>query len=184
MRTGTVTTTQTSFVAGDSGYIDFTFDTPMPDTDYVVEWVSDTSELSTTTAFTKTVNGGRLYFTVVGAVDHAISLTYKAFKLYTDTEYNGLIEDVAEIKSDLSGKRIVTGDFSISVTANETKSVASSSDIVSGTLPPDLYHTSYTFGGFSNSIPNNISFCVDSNALKVRMDATNSSVGVNWICVY
>lgn len=96
IRTGTVTYTGETI----SGYKSASaiFDTPMPNADYVIELDYNQSaghgELSTIGQFgiwEKTTAG----FTIIVPPNALTgwSLTYTAFKLYTDNEYNGLLNN-------------------------------------------------------------------------------------------
>lgn len=77
--------------------LDITFDTPMPDNDYIVELSQDSlnslvtvvvkQDGKTTTGFT--VLFSRPYSANIGA--NQVNFTYTAFKLYTDTEYNSIL---------------------------------------------------------------------------------------------
>ena len=78
--------------------LNITFDTPMPDNDYIVEFSQSTlnslvtvvvkQNSKTTTGFT--VLFSRPYSAAINA--NQMVFTYTAFKLYTDTEYNSILE--------------------------------------------------------------------------------------------
>lgn len=79
----------------DSTYdLDVTFSTPMPDNDYIVDLVCHNQHGSVCILNgTKTANGFTARASCVDstAVGETMLVSYTAFKLYTDTEYNGLI---------------------------------------------------------------------------------------------
>ena len=90
MRSGTVT------VAIDPQQyttVPVTFDTPMPDADYLVDVSFPTQQpISYYVVNNRTKNGFNLFIKNEGAGSANASVTYTAFKLYTDTEYNSLLD--------------------------------------------------------------------------------------------
>lgn len=84
-----------AITAGTYVYTDVVFDTPMPDTNYLVnvdgiEWGRFMFNVTS-----KTQNGFRLSITrMTGDTDYPgdKSIRWTAFKLYTDTEYNKLLD--------------------------------------------------------------------------------------------
>lgn len=109
VRTGTITTEE----IGIGGFAVFTvtFDTPMPDSDYRITWDWNTAGGNITFAIVtiteKTANGFKLYVRNSDATANPLTshvLTWYAFKLYTDTEYNSVLalEDrVSELETQL-----------------------------------------------------------------------------------
>lgn len=87
-----------------------TFDTPMPDADYLV---ADNCPDSLANAYVnisdKTVNGFKITITNnTGAVITSLAWKYTAFKLYTDTEYNELLNNQLYSTSEINtGKKWV-----------------------------------------------------------------------------
>ena len=70
------------------------FDTPMPDADYEVSitvnnWIAQ----ATVSSVNKTARGFTVYIYNEYATPQNADITYKAFKLYTDNEYNGLLNN-------------------------------------------------------------------------------------------
>lgn len=105
VRTGTFTGTDNG-----TGLINITvtFDNPMPDADYLVE-ITDVSSVENfwVSVAAKTKNGFSLYLRKsTGGSSITVNGTYTAFKLYTDTEYNNLLElpdRVAALETTTSG---------------------------------------------------------------------------------
>ena len=99
VRTGSVTN---SVEILPNGYIliDVVFSSPMPDTDYLISLEVSGGFWHTSTIYTaagsKTVTGFRIHIGNPGTVDtvpvSALDIKYTAFKLYTDTEYNPLLD--------------------------------------------------------------------------------------------
>ena len=71
-----------------------TFNEPMPDADYLVD-IFNISQHSFWTISGKTANGFNLHIRST-ATDPTYGVTYTAFKLYTDTEYNEVLKVVNE----------------------------------------------------------------------------------------
>lgn len=104
-QTGTVVITAKDASYGTYGV---TFSEPMPDTDYIVVleinglWGSSWHTKTFNVAYdNKTVNGfmicvGKPNGTVIEA---GVTVKWLAFKLYSDKEYDGLLDDVAEMKT-------------------------------------------------------------------------------------
>ena len=93
VRTGTVT-----FTALENSWnvVEISFDTPMPDDDYLVIFESsNVAYVHVQQVMSKTING---FNAIVWNRDELTSshpgyIKYTAFKLYTDTEYNKLVGD-------------------------------------------------------------------------------------------
>lgn len=75
-----------------------TFETPMPDTDYLISLEPDGASLLTFDFFDKTTTGFRVMVSNNSNEDTfgAFTLNTVAFKLYTDTEYNEVLDKVNE----------------------------------------------------------------------------------------
>ena len=111
VRKGTITTEEIGI--GSFATFTITFDTPMPDSDYHITWEWNTAGGNVTFAIVtiteKTANGFRLYVRNADAASNPITshvLSWCAFKLYTDTEYNEVLEDVAKLTAVTSGTGI------------------------------------------------------------------------------
>ena len=94
-----VTTTFT--VPGNNGAAgqDITFSTPMPDADYLVSNPVITDANDSHLIFDvckKTANGFRLYVTNEYIAELTFNVEVYAFKLYTDTEYNDVLDEVRD----------------------------------------------------------------------------------------
>lgn len=106
--------------AGNAATVSIAFATPMPDTDYIVVANSLTNAEVRYDIRDKTVNG----FTLQGynsSTSSAMTNTryeWQAFKLYSDKEYDGLLDDVATLKSNQSFTRVLSTN-DISLTANQ-----------------------------------------------------------------
>lgn len=95
VRTGTFTNPELNPNSGDATKT-ITFDTPMPDADYCLDFTMGEAWLANIVVISKTTTGFTVCFlrpfnSAVAA--NRITFTYTAFKLYTDIEYNQLIED-------------------------------------------------------------------------------------------
>lgn len=111
VRTGTFSLSGTSWARQN-----ITFAEPMPDTDYIVSLETSTAAYLTATPYTidnKTVNGFQLSIFVSGSTAISYDGTYTAFKLYTDNEYNGLLnnqrystDEIDTGKTWIDGKKI------------------------------------------------------------------------------
>lgn len=117
VRTGTINSPYTPAWGGSE--IAVTFDTPMPDADYEVTFALDSFTAAMEVEVksgSKTANGftaifGRFFQTAVP--EGTLSVTYTAFKLYTDNEYNGLLnnqrystDEIDTGKTWIDGKKI------------------------------------------------------------------------------
>ena len=96
VRTGTIITDEIGI--GSFALFTITFDTPMPDSDYRITWDWNTAGGNITFAIVtiteKTANGFRLYVRNSDVTANPLTshvLTWYAFKLYIDTEYNSLL---------------------------------------------------------------------------------------------
>ena len=116
VRTGTVTLTAPEPQATTTANI--TFSTPMPDADYLISFEVDTSIFSVIGTDAKTAQGFMVAIRNVSNMSSGSAgnptLKYTAFKLYTDTEYNEVLEKVSKI-----------GYVRDSITVDSTKNVAS-----------------------------------------------------------
>lgn len=123
VRKGTINITE--IPAASTKCVPITFDTPMPDSNYEVilspdNWVIQATERS----LGKTANGFYVNaFNSYGAAQDAV-ITYYAFKLYTDTEYNNLLNN-AVLKSDVTDS-VTNGDMN-PVTSNAVYDVMDAS---------------------------------------------------------
>ena len=104
MRSGSLTTN--AIANGQLESYDVVFDTPMPDTDYLVEIETmrayaliNVDYRTESSPSYKTVNGFRIHVVAAGANLDSFTIKWKAYKLYTDTEYNGLLTDVATLEA-------------------------------------------------------------------------------------
>lgn len=97
VRKGTATYTG----AGISSYpvVNVTFDTPMPDADYEIFFDYDESSghgemayMGFFGVYKRTANGFQILFSDQAAISIGWNIKYTAFKLYTDNEYNGLLQ--------------------------------------------------------------------------------------------
>lgn len=103
VRTGTIA--QNTVINANSVYVySATFSSPMPDTDYCIDisFVNQSNYMFTYEVRSKTVDGfsiliGRPFSSNMPA--NSITINYKAYKLYTDTEYNNIL---AAMPSDAS----------------------------------------------------------------------------------
>lgn len=92
VRKGSVSVT--GIPADGSKAINVIFDTPMPDSDYEVfitvnNWIAQ----ATVSSVNKTASGFTVYIYNEYATPQNADITYTAFKLYTDNEYNGLLNN-------------------------------------------------------------------------------------------
>jgi len=95
--------------AGNFQSVNVVFAQAMPDNDYtvVIDEGGNTWAHGTTNVTNKTATGFTLFFlNVAGADAPQMTFKYRAFKLYTDTEYNSLLEDVAKLTGVTSGTGI------------------------------------------------------------------------------
>ena len=104
----------------------FTFDTPMPDADYLVSTPIITDQTYSHIIFDviqKTANGFRLYATNEWTSELTFTVEVYAFKLYTDTEYNNIL---AAMPSDASASNKVITRSTIGVNSSASHKIASS----------------------------------------------------------
>ena len=112
VRTGTVTFTA---LADSWNVVEITFDTPMPDDDYLVIFeATNVAYVHVQQVMSKTING---FNAIVWNRDELTSsrpgyIKYTAFKLYTDTEYNQVLNSMIRVKQ----VRIQGTDFDIATT--------------------------------------------------------------------
>ncbi len=128
---GASTVRKGTFTGTDNGTglinITVTFNTPMPDADYLVD-ITDVSSLENfwVSVAAKTKNGFALYLRKsTGGSSITVNGTYTAFKLYTDTEYNNLLNN-AVLTTDVTDE-VTSGDMN-PVTSN---AVATSNKTIS-----------------------------------------------------
>lgn len=117
---GASTVRKGTFTGTDNGTglinITVTFDSPMPDADYLVD-ITDISSVENfwVSVAAKTKNGFALYLRKsTGGSSITVNGTYTAFKLYTDTEYNNLLNNA-----------VLTTDVADSVTNGDMNPVTS-----------------------------------------------------------
>lgn len=101
MRSGSLTTN--AIANGQLESYDVVFDTPMPDTDYLVEIETmrayaliSVDHRTESSSSPKTVNGFRIHVVAAGSNLDSFTIKWKAFKLYTDTEYNSVLDAVRD----------------------------------------------------------------------------------------
>ena len=167
VRTGLVTN---SVEIPPNGYdpIDVVFSSPMPDSDYLISLEVSGGYWHTSTIYTatysKTVTGFRIHIGNPGTIDtipaSTLNIKYTAFKLYTDTEYDSLLElpdRVEELETVTSGTftrnstnvstvasaeaKIVGGSGCLGLVCRVGVEVSTYSEITLGTI---------TVPGFSN----------------------------------
>lgn len=75
------------------------FDTPMPDTDYLISYPELDRAYSHLIfdIYNKTVNGFTLYATNEYNTDLTFNVTVRAYKLYTDIEYNSILNKIPDL---------------------------------------------------------------------------------------
>ena len=87
-----------------------TFDTPMPDADYIIN-IDTMTQFSEVVAGTKTANGFTFYIYNNSLNNYTNqSIEYTAFKLYTDNEYNSLMDAMPDDMGS-SNKLVATNDL-------------------------------------------------------------------------
>ena len=149
----------------------------MPDDDYtvVIDEGGNTWAHCTTNVTNKPATGFTLFFlNVAGADAPQMTFKYRAFKLYTDTEYNSLLDlpdkieavedDVEAMKSETSGFATIASGLSGEVTwtkigrlvqvrvnniRNESGAIAGGATICTG-LPVAKNTTSFAIGRYPN----------------------------------
>ena len=94
VRTGSFNIPQ--HVANSVAQATVTFDTPMPDNDYVVVFNLPATNWSGCSMldYDKTANGFKVQIATIQAQPGGYKGYYTAFKLYTDTEYNSILDTV------------------------------------------------------------------------------------------
>ena len=101
VRTGTVTIPATNGKTL-SANCTVSFSSPMPDTDYMITFESNdnTGGYFPANIWNKSVNGCLAsFFNGNNGDQPAVSVRYTAFKLYTDTEYNKILESLPVVDS-------------------------------------------------------------------------------------
>ena len=122
-----------------------TFDSPMPDTNYCIDFsfVNESNYSFTYGVKSKTVNGfsiliGRPSSSNMPA--NSITINYKAYKLYTDTEYNDILTKMPEL---LSGRT----------------TILTSSDDIDAITEPGTYSWNDTANAPAN-VPLNLTYAI------------------------
>lgn len=111
----------------------------------------------------------------VGAVATSDVLT--AEEIEASTDLTGKVAGAAAILS--RQKKIVKGSFTIKATAGTLIKVTTD-NILSGTLPDDVYSSVYSPSGFSDIQDANVGVCVDSGFIYVRPSENNNRVAIRW----
>lgn len=111
----------------------------------------------------------------VGAVAKSDVLT--AEEIEASTDLTGKVAGAAAILS--RQKKIVKGSFMIKATAG-TLTKVTTDNILSGTLPDDVYSSVYSPSGFSDIQDANVGVCVDSGFIYVRPSENNNRVAIRW----
>lgn len=111
----------------------------------------------------------------VGAVAKSDVLT--AEEIEASTDLTGKVAGAAAILS--RQKKIVKGSFTIKATAGTLIKVTTD-NILSGTLPDDVYSSVYSPSGFSDIQDANVGVCVDSGFIYVRPSENNNRVAIRW----
>jgi len=212
VRTGTITTEEISI--GSFAIFTITFDTPMPDSDYHITWEWNTAGGNLTYAIVtiteKTANGFKLYVRNADATSNPITshvLSWHAFKLYTDTEYNSLLDlpdkieavedDVEAMKSETSGSATIASGLLGQVTwtkigrlvqvrvnniRNESGAIAGGSTICTG-LPVAKSTTSFAIGRYPNEA-NVVDLISNGELRQTGMYSVASGIGMFGDFVY
>jgi hypothetical protein len=91
IRTGSKTSETSSWSTQETGTFIITFNEPMPDADYVLDITMDKTGISHEVT-EKTKNGFKCQVMNIrnSTIPSTITISYRAFKLYTDVEYNNL----------------------------------------------------------------------------------------------
>lgn len=119
--------------------INVTFDDPLDSADYLVEVTGTSVAYLSYLIYDKTVNGFKVYWSNYWHASENVTATYTAYKLYTDNEYNGLLnnqrystDEIDTGKTWIDGKPIYRKVFSLTTPSNgtETAVVASFADDV------------------------------------------------------
>lgn len=110
--------------SGANGIVSITFDTPMPDGDYLVEVRPyNTGDRKVTVyANTRNANGFNIIYSNLGSALTNFKIDWYAFKLYTDTEYNNIL---AAMPSDASASNKVITRSTIGVNSSASHKIAS-----------------------------------------------------------
>lgn len=100
MKSGSKTSDTSSWASQESGTFSIGFDTPMPDADYIVEVTIDKIGVSHEVT-DKTANGFECQVMNVqnNTIPSTITMSYKAFKLYTASDVTKLQNDVADLQT-------------------------------------------------------------------------------------
>lgn len=170
--------------AGNFQSVSVVFAQAMPDNDYtiVIDEGSDTWAHCSVNVTNKTTTGFTLFFlNVAGADAPQMSFKYRAFKLYTDTEYNSILNgqrystnEVDTGKVWIDGKKIYrkvihyTGVIT-SGNGATISNIPAIADIVTfqGTLKNNadnnIFPIGYTWSNFGEVVQQNMPFVIQSN---------------------
>lgn len=114
------TATYTGAAVGTYPAVNVTFDTPMPDADYEIFFDYDEASghgelnyMGYYGVYKRTANGFQIVFSGEAAISSGWNVKYTAYKLYTDNEYNGLLnnqkystDEIDTGKTWIDGKKI------------------------------------------------------------------------------
>ena len=184
VRTGTASIPQSS--AGATNVVSVTFDKPMPDADYLVNFECSTSVIDLRlVSFDKTATGFKIGYYASAATGSASTAKYTAFKLYTDTEYNGLLNSqrysTSEIdtgKTWIEGKKIYRKVVDLGTLPNATtKDVSHGISNVSAFVDVRGMAVNTTSGIVTLPIPrvataNTMNLDVSLNATNIHLDTS------------
>lgn len=132
--------------AGNFQSVNVVFAQAMPDNDYavVIDEGGNTWAHGTTNVTNKTTTGFTLYFlNVAGSDAPQMTFKYRAFKLYTDTEYNNLLNNAVLI-SDVTDA-VTNGDMN-PVTSNAVYDAIT--ELFANDVPPTYYVPTPTTGSY------------------------------------
>lgn len=130
MRSGTIVS-ETNLEAGAYVQLPIVFSSPMPDDDYIIIITDNNMGYYTFAPIStsKTKNGFSLFVCNDRDMAQGYNFTYNAFKLYTDTEYNSLldlpdrVEAVEEAAADFAPVDVVENGNMKPVTSNAVASM-------------------------------------------------------------
>ena len=163
VRTGNVAV---NIAGGGTNPMEVTFDTPMPDANYMVDCTITDQQLSKQiiTVEKKTANGFILYVTNVYTNALSYNIKYTAFKLYTDNEYNGLLNNQRYSTDEIdTGKTWIDGKKIYRRVIETTSPTAANTDVAI-----------YTFNGVDSFI--NISGYI----INTSYTTFNQFMPLNW----
>lgn len=192
VRSGTVTVTMPSSKDGIVD-TDIIFSAPMPDDDYIVSLEYSEVGDCAVQPVSKTASGFRVRSSAAtdGALSAERTINYTAFKLYTDKEYNEVLDDVAGLKKETSGAATMTSGLSGQVTwlkigrlvqvrvnnvRNESGAIASGSALCTG-LPAPKNATSFSIARYPDEA--NVVDIVSSGELRqTGMYSVSTGIGL------